>query len=117
MGRSMDELSARFRPLADALIGQANASGLDVVVISTGRTLEEHRINLARGKSWAKHSKHMDGDAIDLCPRSLLSTPNWSPESDMWELLGILGEGLGMTWGGRWMVKDMGHFEYKEVGQ
>ena len=39
---------------------------LGFIVVDGGRTLEEHKINVANGKSWIKRSRHQDGAAIDF---------------------------------------------------
>jgi len=37
-GNRLDELASYFRPRAEALIAEASAAGIDVVIIDTGRT-------------------------------------------------------------------------------
>ena len=81
-------------------------------IIDTLRTPAEHAANLAHGVSWTQHSKHLDGDAIDVCPAALLAVKGWAPDSPLWERVGVIGEALGLRWGGRWQQKDLGHFEY-----
>jgi peptidoglycan LD-endopeptidase CwlK len=39
---------------------------LGFIIVDGGRTLEEHKINVANGKSWIKRSRHQDGAAIDF---------------------------------------------------
>lgn len=39
---------------------------LGMIIIDGGRTLEEHKINVANGRSWIKRSRHQDGAAIDF---------------------------------------------------
>jgi peptidoglycan L-alanyl-D-glutamate endopeptidase CwlK len=46
------------------------------------------------------HSYHEFGMAVDCCPTSLLSTPNWSPESPIWADYGNKAKSLGLFWGG-----------------
>lgn len=113
--RKLDDLSDRFRPLAERLIALATEAGIPLRIVETRRTEEEHRQNLARGVSWVSRSKHCDGDAIDLCPIILLGMKFWAPASPLWQKLGEIGEGIGLRWGGRWKVKDMCHFEYAET--
>ena len=112
MSRRLDDLSDRFRPLAEELIRRAVADGIPVRIIDTRRTPEEHAANLAAGVSWTRRSKHLDGDAIDLCPTALLATKGWSPRSPLWARLADIGRGLGLRCGYDWKVKDCGHFEY-----
>lgn len=42
------------------------------IVIDGGRTLEEHKINIANGRSWIKRSRHQDGAAIDFAATILI---------------------------------------------
>lgn len=95
-------------------------AGVPVLIVDTLRTPEEHRQNLANGVSWTKRSKHLTGDAIDIVPYDEfhLNGPDklmWTSSHPAWEKIGQIGEALGMGWGGRWQVKDMGHFEFPTV--
>lgn len=117
MSRKLDDLSPRFKPLAVLLLARLTEAGIAVMVIDTLRTPEEHAANLAKGVSWTKHSKHLDGDAIDVCPYAIYdaSGPDklaWDAGHPIWVKVGAIGEALGLRWGGRWAVKDMGHFEF-----
>lgn len=117
MSRRLDDCSARFKPLAIELLARAAEAGIPLMVIETLRTPEQHAKNLANGVSWTTHSKHLDGDAIDVCPyyQYTLHGTNklqWDATDPVWQTLGPIGEALGLKWGGRWQQKDMGHFEY-----
>lgn len=117
MSRALDDLSPRFRPLAVELLARCVEQGLAVAIVDTLRTPEEHAANLKKGVSWTTHSKHLDGDAIDVCPYQVWDAHgpdklNWDVGDPVWVRLGAIGEALGLRWGGRWKVKDMGHFEY-----
>lgn len=114
MSRKLADLSPRFRPLAYQLLAHCVEQQIPVRIIDTLRTPEEHAANLAKGVSWTTHSKHLDGDAIDLClwdagANKLL----WDGADPRWEKLGAIGEALGLRWGGRWKQRDLGHFEIK----
>lgn len=117
MSRRLDDLDPRFRPLAVELLAQAVEAGIAVMIIDTLRTPAEHAANLARGVSWTSHSKHLDGLAIDICPFSVydLHGPDklaWAA-GPVWDRLGLMGETLGLRWGGRFRNHpDLGHFEY-----
>lgn len=117
MERALDALSPRFKPMAIELLARCVEAGIPVMVIQTRRTVAEHEANVAAGVSWTKHSKHIDGDAIDICPfeQYQLHGPDklrWDANDPVWQRIGPIGEALGLRWGGRWTVKDMGHFEY-----
>lgn len=116
MSRRLDDLSPAFKPKAMELLARFVEAGIAVMVIDTLRTPAEHQANLAAGVSWTKHSKHLDGNAIDVCPymQFQLHGPdklNWDPADPVWSALGRIGEELGLIWGGRWKVRDLGHFE------
>lgn len=106
-----------MKPLAMELLARCVEAGFAVFIVDTLRTAAEHRANLAKGVSWTKHSKHLDGDAIDLCPfeQYALHGPdklNWDSADPVWQKIGVIGEALGLRWGGRWKQADLGHFEY-----
>ena len=117
MSRALDDLSPRFRPLACELLARCVEHGIAVMIVDTRRTPAEHAMNLAKGVSWTQHSKHLDGDAIDICPYATWDAHgpdkvNWDGGDPVWLKLGAIGEAIGLRWGGRWRVKDWGHFEY-----
>lgn len=119
MSRALSDLSDRFRPLAQALLAKFVEAKIPVLIICTRRTQEEHEANLAKGVSWTKHSKHLDGDAIDVCPFSQFMLHGsmklqWDPTDPVWAQMGLIGESLGLRWGGRWAQRDLGHFEWTD---
>lgn len=117
MSRALDDLSPRFRPLAIELLARCVEQRLAVCIIDTLRTPAEQAANIAAGVSWTQNSKHLTGDAIDICPYSQWDAHgpdklNWDASDPVWTKIGAIGEALGLRWGGRWRVKDMGHFEF-----
>lgn len=117
--RRLDDLDPIFRPLVFELLARCVEAGLPVMIINTRRTEAEHQANLAAGVSWTKHSKHLDGLAIDLCPYYQYTLHGaaklqWDGNDPAWAAIGQIGEALGLRWGGRWTQKDLGHFEYQE---
>lgn len=122
MSRLLRDLDPRFLPLAEKLIARCCEAGVPVFIVDTLRTKQEHEANLANGTSWTKHSKHLDGLAIDICPYETYQTHGrkkllWDAGAPEWDVLGSIGIGLGLTWGGSWKQKDMGHFEMGITGQ
>lgn len=117
MSRALDDLSPRFKPLAMELLASCVEARIPVVIVDTLRTAEEHAANLAKGVSWTQHSKHLTGDAIDIC---LVATYdehggnklNWNVNDPAWARLAAIGRSLGLRCGYDWTVKDAGHFEY-----
>jgi hypothetical protein len=114
---SMADLASYFRPIAEDLIEQAEASGCPVTVINTLRTPAQQAINIANGVSWTTNSKHLPqppemlSEAIDLCPTEYLTEKGWCPGGRLWSFLGAIGKSKGLRWGGDWPQKDLGHFE------
>lgn len=114
MSRSLDDLNEHMRPLADALLTGCIGAGIPITVVGTGRTIDEQRANVAAGVSWTLASKHLTGDAIDVCPTALISEKWWAPRSPLWMQIGLIGESVGLKWGGRWKkTPDLAHFERK----
>jgi peptidoglycan L-alanyl-D-glutamate endopeptidase CwlK len=108
-----------MRPLAIELLARCVEAGVPVLIVDTLRTPREQEILIGRGVSWTRNSKHLTGDAIDIAPYELWQAHgpdkvNWNAKDPVWDVLGRIGEGLGLRWGGRWAVRDMGHFEYAD---
>ena len=116
MSRRLDDLDSRFRPIAIELLARLTEAQIPVMIIDTLRTPAEHADNLARGVSWTAKSKHLDGLAIDICPYAIydIAGPDklqWNAADPVWQRIGLIGESLGLRWGGRWTRKDLGPFE------
>ena len=126
MSRSLDDLSSRFRPTVFEFLARAAEAGIPLLIVDTLRTPAEQEANLAKGVSWTTNSMHLPQPpdnkslAIDVVPYSLyqLAGPDklaWDANNPVWQKLGAIGEKLGMSWGGRWKQRDMGHFQFKAV--
>jgi peptidoglycan L-alanyl-D-glutamate endopeptidase CwlK len=118
MSRKLDDLSLQFKPLAVLFLARCVEAGIPVLIVDTLRTQAEHEENLRKGVSWTQRSKHLTGDAIDIVPYAVYDAQGedkllWDGNHPVWTKLGAIGEAVGMTWGGRWTVKDLGHFERK----
>lgn len=117
MSRALSDLHPSFRPLAVELLARCVEAGIMVLIVDTLRTPAEHADNLARGVSWTTHSKHLDGLAIDICPFSVYDLHGqdklqWDETDPIWIRIGVIGEAIGLRWGGRWLkTPDVGHFE------
>lgn len=132
MSRSLDDLSAAFRPLVYELLAHLTERGLMVMIVDTLRTKAEHASHLAKGTSQTKLSKHLPrglrgfappavdldkADAIDLCPYSVWQLNGadkltWDAGDPAWQIIGEEAEKLGLRWGGRWTtLPDPGHVE------
>jgi len=120
MSRALDDLDARFRPLAMELLARCAEAGVPVMIIDTLRTPEEHAHNLAIGVSWTAHSLHLDGLAIDVCPYSQFTLHGpaklqWDSSDPTWHTLATIGRKLGLRCGYDWKQKDCGHFEWQPM--
>ena len=116
MSRALDDLSPEMREKAVELLARCVEAGIAIVVVDTLRTPEEHAQNLANGTSWTKYSRHLDGDAIDIAPfesYALYGSDKirWDATDTIWRKIGMIGESIGLRWGGRWQIPDLGHFE------
>lgn len=116
MSRSLDDLDPTFRPKAVELLARLVEAGIPCMIVDTLRTPAEHAANLAKGVSWTKHSKHLDGLAIDVCPFDVYQLHGsdklqWDTSDPVWLKIGLIGKATGLRWGGDWKQKDMGHFE------
>jgi len=116
MSRALDDLSPDFKPVAIELLARLVEAGIQVMVVDTLRTKIEHEENLRKGVSWTKHSKHLDGDAIDIVPFLQWNLHGedklqWDGKDPIWQRIGKIGEDLGLRWGGNFKQKDLGHFE------
>lgn len=60
--------------------------------------------------TWTFESKHIDGKAFDAVPIKD-GKPWWNAPEDVWTQMGLIGESVGLIWGGRWTHKDYPHFE------
>lgn len=126
MGNSLTELASYVEPLATQFLADSAAADVPCVIVDTGRTPAEQQVKLSEGVSWTTHSKHepqppeWKSEAFDACPQVLLATKLWSPGSPLWLKIGLIGESLGLEWGGRWTHINNGrgdpsHFQYKKV--
>ena len=132
MSRALDDLSSAFRPLAIEVLARLVERNALVCIVDTGRTLAEHRVNLANETSRTARSKHLPrsmrgfastdpdaekSDAIDLAPWEVWQAHgpdklSWDAAHPTFAVIGELGESLGLRWGGRWAdPHDPGHLE------
>ncbi len=114
MSRSLDDLNPSFRPYADKFLAALTAAGIDYVVSSTLRPLEEQEKLYAIGRTVpgkivtrAKpgFSAHNYGLAMDVYPlihgKLCTNTAEGDELSDPnWKLYGALAKQCGLEWGG-----------------
>lgn len=120
MSRKLDDLSPRMLPVAMQLLARCVEAGIMVMIVDTRRTLAEQQANVAKGVSWTLASRHLTGDAIDICPYETWNAHgpdklNWNGDDPVWTQIGAIGESVGLKWG---VIKngkqvDPGHFEFR----
>lgn len=103
-------LQRRHRGLGLALVWVLRVYyGLPAIVISGRRTRAEQAHLVNTGASLTMNSKHLQGRAFDIWFQGF--DAEQIPD-EWWYLAGLVGEWLGLTWGGRWTrIRDLGHFE------
>ena len=121
MSRSLDDLEPVVREKAHRLIGVCATLGMELYIVHTYRTVEEQDEMYAQGRTEPGEivtnlqggaSQHNFGRAIDVAFEDEMGKPTWDAPLDQWQLLGLIGERIGFTWGGRWeRLRDYGHFE------
>ena len=128
---SLSVLNDTFRPVAERILTDATAAGLDPVVIFTLRTQAEQMALYAKGRAerdgkWVVVDKsavvtnasvgkspHEYGLALDVCPRVLMARKAWDPSSGLWVTFGRIVEACGAEWGGRFPSPDRPHAQAK----
>ena len=80
---SLRRRQARFSHMLGLLLTKATVLQTPVVILKMYRSVEQQRINVARGVSKTMNSKHLDGLAVDLAFLSDIEDDgkiNYSPE-------------------------------------
>ena len=123
MSRALDDLDPRLRRLAFELLARGLEAKVPVLIVDTLRTEAEHAVNMLNRTSRVSRSKHLPQPpggkslAIDVVPYEEYRRVGpdklaWNAALPEWDVLGAIGEGLGLRWGGRWFdPHDPGHFE------
>ncbi|QQO10329.1 M15 family metallopeptidase [Breznakiella homolactica] len=141
--KSVDRLQPELARRTRIFLEYCREHAIDVCIIETLRRLEVQEAYYAQGRKpletvnelrkkaglWAitesensrtvtntMKSRHMEGNAVDICPMKN-GKPWWNAPDEVWEEIGILAEtfgldwcagGYGQTWGKGW---DNPHFE------
>lgn len=120
--KSIATLLPEVRPFARALVQKAAASGITIKIISGLRTYAEQDQLYAQGRTVnppdkivtnAKggFSNHNFGIAFDV---GVFENGDYLGESPKYGAVGVLGQELGLDWGGNWKTfKDMPHFQLR----
>jgi peptidoglycan L-alanyl-D-glutamate endopeptidase CwlK len=118
--KNIATLAPEVRLLARRLVEESVAQGINVKVIDGSRTYAEQDALYAQGRSQpgqvvtkAKggQSWHNFGLAFDV---GIFSEDGktYHGEHKDYARVGVIGESLGLTWGGRWDFVDEPHFQF-----
>jgi hypothetical protein len=111
----LNSLHPFFRDQVIELIKRCKAKGIELTVVEAYRTHAKQHEYKTMGKKYtssgAGRSKHQYGLAVDVVP-VVNDVPVWD-NAMLWRKVGVIGEKLGLRWGGRWRKPyDPGHFEW-----
>lgn len=115
MINDLSALHPFFRDRVINLIELCEKKGIKLALVETYRTpakqLEYKTMGKKYTSSGAGRSKHQYGLAVDVVP-IVDSVAVWD-NTALWKKVGIVGEKIGLRWGGRWRKPfDPGHFEW-----
>lgn len=119
MSRKIDDLQPVVAAMCREFIKRCDEAGIDVIITSTLRTMEEQAALYAQGRTKAGprvtnakpgQSWHNWGCAFDYVPIK-------NGKADWNNILtfakcGEIAEAVGLEWGGRWKMKDYPHCQY-----
>jgi len=113
--RDLEFLHASFQPVAETWLHICKDDlGIEMRVLETLRD-EDRQVELKRaGKSQVKLGWHNVGLALDFAcfdEKGVYDTDN---HSGLYTKCGLVAEAMGGVWGGRWRMRDYGHWEWHE---
>ena len=113
-------LLPEVRPYARALVERAHQAGITIKVISGLRTYAEQDALFAQGRTAGGHvvtnarggeSNHNFGIAFDI---GVFEGGVYLDSSPKYKAVGVLGQQLGLEWGGNWTtIHDEPHFQLR----
>ena len=111
--REINKLTPDMQTLYYRFESKCKDAGLDFIVTCTTRTIEEQKQLVASGKSKTMNSKHFIGKAFDI---AVMKNGKVSWVFSDYAPYGVIGESIGLEWGGNWKrFKDGPHFQLKEA--
>lgn len=111
----VNALHPYFRDKVLDLIELCKVKGIELAFVETYRTHAKQNEYKGMGKKYTRSgggkSKHQYGLAVDVVP-IVNGEAQWDNLA-LWRKIGVIGEKLGLRWGGRWRYPfDPGHFEW-----
>jgi hypothetical protein len=112
---ALEALHPYFRDKVVELISIARKQGIELAVVETYRTRVKQMEYKSMGRIYTRigpgASKHQYGLAVDVVP-IVNGQAQWHNQA-LWRKVGVIGERLGLRWGGRWRNPyDPAHFEW-----
>lgn len=121
--KSLSDLMPKVQLLAEQFVETCAQNGIDILIYCTlrsyaeqdelykkGRSLPGKIVTNARGgQSW-----HNFGCAFDWVPM-IAGKPQWD-NSVLYAKAGLIAEGLGLEWAGRWTgkLKETAHCQFRD---
>jgi hypothetical protein len=111
----LNSLHPYFRDRIAELIQACKAQGIDLAIVETFRTHAKQSEYFGMGRKYTRSkggkSKHQYGLAVDVVP-VIDGVAQWD-DVKLWRRIGVIGERMGLRWGGRWRSPyDPAHFEW-----
>jgi len=111
----LNSLHPYFRDRVHELINACKAQGIELAVVESFRTHAKQSEYFGMGRKYTRSkggkSKHQYGLAVDVVP-VVDGVAQWD-DIRLWRRIGVIGERMGLRWGGRWKAPyDPAHFEW-----
>lgn len=111
----LNALHPYFRDKIRQMIQLCKKKGIELAIVESYRTHSKQAEYFGMGRQYTRSaggkSKHQYGLAIDVVPL-VNGIPQWENKT-LWKRVGVIGESLGLRWGGRWRSPyDPAHFEW-----
>lgn len=103
--RDPSDLCPCVRAKLERVLLECRHAGIPVTLISTLRSIEQQRRNVAAGVSWTMRSKHLPQPpngkslAFDLAPREYLDKKGWNPTGPVWDDIDVMCDTVGLKTG------------------
>lgn len=118
--RSLIDLNPKVAAMCSEFINRCKAAGIDVLITSTYRDAESQNALYAQGRTMpgkkvtnakAGQSFHNWKVAFDFVP-ILNGKAMWNDDA-LFEKCGVIAEGVGLEWAGRWKTfKEYPHCQF-----
>lgn len=130
MSRKISDLTQETQEKVRVFTDKVLAAGIRFAITSTYRTQDEQnalwdigRVVPGKKVTWKRISEHTSRKAFDIvilkngkASWDIVKTDVNANEIPDYEEVGIIGESVGLIWGGRWAVQDCCHFQLPEGG-